>query len=78
MFFPRCLSNRHKVFECPHMRDICAICKDAFRGDLARGHLRKVHQETDRDKREHITRYISSNCFPEWFPSTGSKRKYGL
>jgi len=77
-FCARCLSNRHRVYQCPHMKDICTICKDASRGDLAHGHLSKVHQETDREKREHITRYISSICFPDWFPSFGIKRQYGL
>ena len=73
-FYPRCLSKDHKIFQCPNMQAVCTICEDANRGDLSHGHLRKVHHETDRQKRDHITRFISKICFPDWYPAS-KKRK---
>ena len=37
--------------------------------------LRKVHYETEKGKRDHIMRFISSECFPDWVAENNGKRK---
>ena len=36
----RCLSKNHKHFDCSFLRDICEICREKGRGDLAYGHAK--------------------------------------
>jgi len=65
-FCARCTSRSHKTYTCPSIRSQCSICKDAGRGELAYGHTKAVHQETDREKREKITQFTAKSCFPDW------------
>ena len=37
--------------------------------------FRKVHYETEKGKRDHIMRFISSECFPDWVAENNGKRK---
>ena len=69
-------------------KETCKLCSDRHMGDLAVGHRRSscffsvyvsynavsrtVHFELDRDRREHIKRFVGQECFPEW---TNDKRK---
>ena len=39
-FHFRCLSTRHKHWDCPSIRDLCTVCRDNNLGDLAYGHIR--------------------------------------
>lgn len=70
-FCPRCYRTDHRAFEC-ELRDLCSICSQQGLGDMAFGHTRRLHFETDRSRREHIMRFVGRDCFPDW---TGGKRK---
>jgi len=65
-FCARCMSKAHKTYACPSIRSICPVCKSAGLGELAYGHTKAVHLETNREKREKITQFTAKICFPQW------------
>jgi len=71
-FCARCLGITHKSDECPHYNTICVICQNNGLADLAIGHTRNVHMESNPQRQAIICGTLSSQCFPGW---TGFKRQ---
>jgi len=73
-FCVRCL-KMHKHWDCPSLREICPVCREAGLGNLAYGHTRDVHAVTDLQMREKICNILPKMCFRQW---TTLKRKLPL
>jgi len=73
-FCARCLSEGHSFNDCRAARDLCYRCRDKGLGDIAYGHLSKVHKETDRKRREYISKFFPVSCFSDWDLKAKSSR----